>query len=66
MRRWVFILLILILLTSSMVVPAFAGPAKGKACEHIGISGHYFGWTHGKGGGHHTGPVQAKIRNGCP
>lgn len=66
MKRWILVLMIILLLTLTIVVPAFASPHNGKACKNIGISGHYFGWTHGKGGWHHTGPEQAKLRNACP
>ena len=50
MKKFTLILILVILISLFMVMPAFAGDGPdhpGKACEHITGSGIFWGWGQG-------------------
>ena len=68
MKKFTLIVLVVILISLFMVIPAFAGEGPdhpGKACEHLTGSGIFWGWGQGirmgNKQGHSYGPVVADF-----
>ena len=66
MKKFTLILILVILISLTLVGPAFAGGGDnpGKACENITGSGWFWGWRQAgaKAQGHFYGPVVAYFK----